>query len=127
MVEAVKSMQEIFSQNAFSEFRGKQILPSPDIQTDDDIAGWVRKTASTDYHPSCSCRMGKDDGAVVDEQLRVHGIECLRVVDASVMPNIVSGNLNAPTQMIAERASDFILGKALPAYRPAYHFEAKYN
>ena len=124
MVEAVKSMQELFNQNAFNEFRGKRILPSPDIQSDEDIAAWVRETASTDYHTSCSCRMGHDDDAVVDGQLRVHGIDHLRVVDASVMPSIVSGNLNAPTQMIAERAADFILGKdQLPAFRPGYHFE----
>ena len=124
MVEAVKSMDEIFNQKAFNEFRGKRMTPSPDIRTADEIAEWVRETASTDYHPSCSCRMGNDDGAVVDEQMRVHGIGNLRVVDASVMPNIVSGNLNAPTQMIAERAADFILGnQQLPAYRPRYHFE----
>ena len=69
--------------------------------------------------------MGRDANAVVDQQQRVHGIERLRVVDASVMPNIVSGNLNAPTQMIAERAADFILGnEQLPAFRPAYHFDS---
>ena len=127
LVEALKSMAEIFNQNAFNEFRGKQIHPSPDIQSDEEIIGWVRETASTDYHPSCSCRMGNDTDAVVDEQMRVHGIEKLRVVDASVMPNIVSGNLNAPTQMIAERAADFILGnEQLPAFRPPYHFEEKH-
>lgn len=125
MVEAVKSMNEIFNQKAFNEFRGNRMLPSPHIRTDDEIAEWVRETASTDYHPSCSCRMGNDDEAVVDEQMRVHGLANLRVVDASVMPKIISGNLNAPTQMIAERAADFILGKQqLPAYRPRYHFEA---
>lgn len=124
LVDAVKSMQEIFGQNAFNEFRGKRILPSPDIKTDEQIADWVHETASTDYHPCGTCRMGRDADAVVDEELRVHGIDGLRVVDASVMPNIVSGNLNAPTQMIAERAADFILGnEQLSPFRPPYYFE----
>ncbi|MEM7195651.1 MAG: choline dehydrogenase [Pseudomonadota bacterium] len=125
LVEAYKCMDEIFRQPAFNEFRGKRIEPSPDIRSDEDIAHWVRETTSTDYHPCGSCRMGHDKDAVVDSEMRVHGIENLRVVDASIMPNIVSGNLNAPTQMIAERAADFILGQPqLTPYRPPYHFES---
>ena len=83
----------------------------------------VRKTATTDYHPCGTCKMGNDEMAVVDQELRVRGVDGLRVVDASVMPDIISGNLNAPTQMIAERAADFIMGKpALPAEYARFHF-----
>ena len=124
LVEAFKSMEEIFNQQAFNEFRGKRINPAADIKTEEQITEWVRQTTSTDYHPSCTCRMGNDPDAVVDGELRIHGVEGLRVVDASVMPNIVSGNLNAPVQMIAGRAADFILGhEQLPQFRPSYHFE----
>ena len=72
---------------------------------------FIRDAAETDYHPSCTCAMGGGEMAVVDDQMKVHGIKNLRVVDASVMPQIISGNLNAPTQMIAARAADMILGK----------------
>ena len=72
---------------------------------------FIRDVAETDYHPSCSCAMGNSKMAVVDEQMKVHGVKNLRVIDASVMPQIISGNLNAPTQMIAARAADMILGK----------------
>ncbi|MCP4389961.1 MAG: choline dehydrogenase, partial [Gammaproteobacteria bacterium] len=89
-----------------------------------EIENWIRQTASTDFHPSCSCSMGKDESSVVDAELKVHGIDGLRVVDASVMPAIVSGNLNAPTQMIAARAADFILGKTpLPQEFASFHFQ----
>jgi choline dehydrogenase len=96
----------------------------PDVRSASDIERWIRATASTDFHPSCSCRMGNDELAVVDGQMKVHGIDNLRVVDASVMPDIVSGNLNAPTQMIAARAADFILGKTpLAAEFAHFHFD----
>jgi choline dehydrogenase len=78
----------------------------------------------TDYHPCATCRMGSDPMAVVDQEMRVHGIEGLRVVDASVMPRITSANLNAPTQMIAARAADFILGRPqLPAQHARFSFQ----
>ena len=76
-----------------------------------DIEQFIRDAAETDYHPSCTCAMGDGEMAVVDDQMKVHGVKNLRVVDASVMPQIISGNLNAPTQMIAARAADMILGK----------------
>jgi choline dehydrogenase len=123
LIEAVKLARELISQPAFDEFRGQQLEPGPSINSDKDIATWVRATTSTDFHPSCSCRMGTDDQSVVDPEMKVHGIDGLRVVDASVMPQIVSGNLNAPTQMIAGRAADFILGnKQLQPVDARFHF-----
>jgi choline dehydrogenase len=123
LVEALKVMQELLTQPAFDEFRGERINPAPEAKTDSELEAWVRAYSSTDYHPCGTCRMGHDDLAVVDGELRVRGVDQLRVVDASVMPDIVSGNLNAPTQMIAERAADYILGKAqLPAEQANFHF-----
>ncbi|MEM7209779.1 MAG: choline dehydrogenase [Pseudomonadota bacterium] len=111
LVEAFKKMQEIMMQPAFDEFRGKRIEPAPDVRSDNEIEAFVRATVSTDYHPCGTCKMGMDEMAVVDGEMRVRGIDNLRVIDASVMPDIVSGNLNAPTQMIAARAADFVLGQ----------------
>lgn len=126
LVEAVKRIRELISQPSFSEFRGKELMPGPEVTSNQDLERYVRARAETDYHPSCSCRMGFDEMAVVDEQMRVHGLQGLRVVDASVMPDIVSGNLNAPTQMIALRAADFILGKdQLPEFHARFHFQAE--
>ena len=124
LVEAVRATRDLVAQPAFDEFRGRQLDPAPEITSDADIEAWVRATATTDFHPSCTCRMGQDGAAVVDEELKVHGIESLRVVDASVMPQIISGNLNAPVQMIAERAADFIRGHdQLPAFHARFHFD----
>ena len=84
---------------------------------------WIKKTSTTDYHPSGTCKMGNDSNSVVDENLKVHGMNNLFVVDASIMPNIVSGNLNAPTQMIAEKFSDILLKKKpLELLQANYHF-----
>ena len=105
--------RDIFAQEAFDPYRGPELMPGAHIQRDDQIDAFVRKTAETIYHPVGSAKMGKDKDAVVDPQLRVYGVEGLRVVDASVMPSLVSGNTNAPTIMIAEKASDLILGKAV--------------
>ena len=124
LIEGFKVMQDLMLQPAFDEFRGKRIEPAPDVaRSDREIEAWVRATASTDYHPCGTCRMGIDERSVVDGEMRVRGVDGLRVVDASVMPNVVSGNLNAPTQMIAERAADYILGKTpLPVQQARYHF-----
>ena len=111
MVNAVKKARELISQKSFDLFRGIELSPGPDIKTDSEIEGWLRMTVATDYHPSCTCAMGIGDHAVVDEQFCVYGIENLRVIDASVMPKIISANLNAPVQMIAARAADKIVGK----------------
>jgi choline dehydrogenase len=123
LVDAVKRIRELVSQPAFDEFRGKEMDPGPGATSDADIADFVRRTATTDFHPSCSCKMGSDNMAVVDEQMKVHGLDGLRVIDASVMPDIVSGNLNAPTQMMALKAADYILGRAsLAPSRPDFEF-----
>jgi choline dehydrogenase len=112
MVNGFKKARELISQTAFDEFRGVELIPGPQVQSEADIVQFIRAAAETDYHPSCSCAMGNGEMAVVDGQMKVRGIKNLRVVDASVMPQIISGNLNAPTQMIAARAADMILGKA---------------
>jgi choline dehydrogenase len=111
LVEGVKKMRDLVSQPAFAELYGKELGDHADARTDQELEELVRYGVTTDYHPCGTCRMGHDAGAVVDAQLRVHGMEALRVVDASVMPRVVSANLNAPTQMIASRAADYILGK----------------
>ncbi len=88
--------------------------PAAHVRTDEQIDAWIRKTAETIYHPVGSAKMGKDSESVVDAELKVYGVEGLRVVDASVMPTLVSGNTNAPTIMIAEKAADMILGPRPP-------------
>ncbi len=124
LVEGYRKINELVMQPAFIAFRGDRTDPAPEIKSAREIENWIRQTASTDFHPCCTCRMGNDDNSVVDAEMKVHGIEGLRVVDASVMPQIVSGNLNAPTQMIAARAADFILGKSPLAPEFAkFHFQ----
>ncbi len=112
--DAIRLTREIFAQQAFDPYRGAELSPGPAVTTDAEIDAHIRRKAESAYHPSCSCKMGADDDplAVVDGDLRVRGTESLRVVDASVMPSVVSGNLNAPTIMIGEKAADIILGRA---------------
>ena len=114
LVTALKLIREIYAQPALAELSGEELLPGPSVVTDSELETWVRDNAGTSYHPSCTCRMGpgSDPSAVVDPTLRVHGIDGLRVADASVMPDVVSGNTNAPSIMIGEKAADMILGKA---------------
>lgn len=114
--EGVKMTRDIFRQKAFDVYRGPELMPGADVQTDDEIDAWIRKTSETIYHPIGTCKMGNDENAVVDGELKVRGVQGLRVVDASVMPTLIGGNTNAPTIMIAEKASDMILGK--PAMAP---------
>ena len=111
---AYRLTREIFAQKAFDPFRGAELSPGPAVTSDADIDAHLRRKAESAYHASCTCKMGDaaDPRAVVDGELRVRGTEGLRVVDASVMPAVVSGNLNAPTIMIAEKAADLILGRA---------------
>ncbi len=124
LVEGYRKINELIMQPAFIAFRGERTDPIPEIKSTSEVENWIRQTASTDFHPCGSCRMGNDDNSVVDAEMKVHDIEGLRVVDASVMPQIISGNLNAPTQMIAARAADFILGKASMAPEFAkFHFQ----
>ncbi|HEX3500743.1 MAG TPA: choline dehydrogenase [Stellaceae bacterium] len=115
MRDAVTLTREIFAQPAFDPYRGVEIQPGPAVRSAAEIDAFVRARSDSAYHPSCTCKMGTDAMAVVDGRLRVHGIEGLRVVDASIMPSVVSGNLNAPTIMIAEKAADMILGRPAPA------------
>lgn len=109
MKKGFEIQREIFSAAAFDEYRDDEIFPGKDIQSDAQIEQFIRNKAESIYHPVGTCKMGNDDMAVVDSQLKVHGIENLRVIDASIMPNLVSGNTNAPTIMIAEKISDVIL------------------
>jgi len=102
----------VFAQQAFDPYRGPEIAPGANVTTDADINAFVRSNAETIYHPVGTAKMGIDGNSVVDTELRVFGVQGLRVVDASVMPTLVSGNTNAPTIMIAEKASDMILGRA---------------
>ncbi len=118
---AVRLTREILAQPALSPYRGEELNPGDSIQSDNDIDAWVRRSVETCYHPVGTCRMGLDPrSAVVDSECRVHGVAGLRVVDASIMPAIISGNTNAPTIMIAEKVSDLIRGKpGLPREAPA--------
>jgi choline dehydrogenase len=111
MRAAIRLTREIFAQKAFDPYRGPELSPGPAVKSDAEIDAHIRKMGESAYHPSCTCKMGlpSDPFAVVDGQARVHGLESLRVVDASIMPNVVSGNLNAPTIMLAEKLSDAIL------------------
>jgi choline dehydrogenase len=122
MRDAVRLTREILAQPAFEPFRGPELAPGAGVLGDADIDAFVRTKGESAYHPSCSCKMGSDALAVVDGEARVHGIDGLRVVDASIMPTIVSGNLNAPTIMVAEKAADMIKGVAplAPEYAPVY-------
>lgn len=111
MRACVRLTREIFAQDAFKPYRGRELMPGSDVTSDSGIDAFIRKKADSAYHPSCTCKMGQDEMAVVDPECRVRGLDGLRVVDASIMPSIVSGNLNAPTIMIAEKAADLILGR----------------
>lgn len=125
MRTAVRLTREILAQRAFDPYRGEEMLPGPDVNTDAEIDAFVRAQAATRYHLCCTCRMGRGEDSAVDTDARVHGIEALRVVDASIMPSMIAGNLNAPVIMIAEKIADAILGRpalapvAAPVYRPA--------
>ena len=115
MREGVRLTREIHRQPALDPFRGRELDPGDSVRDEAGIDDFIRRSTKTVYHPVSTCRMGTDSMAVVDAECRVHGIESLRVVDASVMPLITSGNTNAPTIMIAEKAADMILGRpALP-------------
>ncbi|WP_395615707.1 choline dehydrogenase [Sphingorhabdus sp.] len=124
MRACVRLTREIFQQPAFAPFRGREIKPGADIVTDAQIDAFIAEHVESALHPSCTCKMGspRDPMAVVDPELRVIGVQGLRVVDSGVMPTITTGNLNAPTIMIGEKAADHILGKPMlaPSNAPFY-------
>jgi choline dehydrogenase len=110
LLKGVNIARQIARSGAFDSFGSVEVLPGRDVQERADVERWIRANVDTCFHPTGTCKMGADPAAVVDASLRVHGIEGLRVVDASIMPEIVSGNTNAPTIMIAERAAAMIAG-----------------
>ncbi|KQV39341.1 MULTISPECIES: choline dehydrogenase [unclassified Rhizobium] len=115
MRDAIKLTREIVDQQAFSGLAGEEIAPGKSVRSDEEIENWLRDHVATAYHPAGTCRMGSDPASVVDPELKVRGVEGLRVADASIMPLEVSANLNATTIMIGEKAADLILGKQLTA------------
>jgi choline dehydrogenase len=112
VIAAVKETRRIMAAPAMDEILGEEVAPGPGVQSDEQILEWVRRDAETVYHPVGTCKMGSDPRAVVDDQLRVHGIAGLRVADASIMPTLTSGNTNAPSIMIGEKASELVLQAA---------------
>jgi choline dehydrogenase len=123
LVDGVRMARDMIHQPAWNKYRGKELAPGPEVQSDADLERFIRSTLGTSYHPSGTCRMGVDDGSVVDGEGQVKSIRRMRVVDASIMPRIVTANLSAAIMMIAEKISDRILNKPLlprsnaPCYR----------
>ena len=110
-VEGIHTARRILRQPALAPFDGGEISPGSSVQTDEEILAWVARDAETALHPSCTCKMGTDEMSVVDPAtMRVHGLDGLRVVDASVFPYVTNGNIYAPVMMVAEKAADLILG-----------------
>ena len=126
MRACVRLTREIFAQPAFDRYRGREIQPGSHVQTDAQIDEFIRAKVESAYHPSCSCKMGsaEDKMAVVAPDTRVYGLEGLRIVDSSIMPSVTTGNLNAPTIMLAEKAADHIIGKGLLAGESAPFYAA---
>ncbi|MBM4240026.1 MAG: choline dehydrogenase, partial [Gammaproteobacteria bacterium] len=126
MRACVRLTREIFAQPAFDRYRGREIQPGEGVQSDAEIDAFVRKHVESAYHPCGTCRMGAADDAlaVVDPETRVRGVSGLRVVDSSIMPSITTGNLNAPTIMLAEKAADHILGGPLLPRATAEYYVA---
>jgi choline dehydrogenase len=118
-VEAIRVARRILSQPAMDPFNGGESSPGPAVETDEQILDWVRRDGETALHPSCTAKMGVDEMAVVDPgSMRVHGLEGLRVVDASIFPYVTNGNIYAPVMMVAEKAADLILGNTPLAPEP---------
>ena len=122
-VEAIQIARKILTQPAFDDYNAGEVSPGPQVQTDEQILTWVARDAETALHPSCTTKMGTDELAVTDPaSLRVHGLDGLRVVDASVMPYVTNGNIYAPVMMVAEKAADLILGNTpLPPERIEFY------
>ena len=112
LIDSVRWVRRVLAAKAMDDFRDAELKPGPEVESDDEIVGWIRATAETAFHPVGTCKMGRDPMAVVDERLRVHGVAGLRVADGSIMPTLVSGNTNAACIMIGEKASEMILAEA---------------
>ncbi len=115
LVRGFKIVRRLVNAPAMDAYRGEEVLPGPAVSTDEEIRQFTRDTLGTTFHPAGTCKMGRDRMAVVDPELKVRGVEGLRVVDASIMPRVVSGNTNGPVMMIAEKAADLILGRSARA------------
>jgi len=111
LLQGTKLARRILQSSEFDEYRGEEYLPGDAAQSDDDLREHIRNYATGIYHPVGTCKMGSGDEAVVDDQLRVHGVEGLRVADASVMPKIINANTNGASSMIGERCSDMLLAE----------------
>ena len=107
-IDSVRIVRQLVETAAFDGFVAGELAPGVEAQSDDEIAAWTRNALGTTWHYSGTCRMGNDSIAVVNDRLQVYGVEGLRVVDASIMPEIIGGNTNAPTVMIAEKAAEMI-------------------
>ena len=119
MIDGLRRTREMVSQSAWAELRGDELSPGLEVQSDAEILAWIRACGSTEYHPCSTCRMGVDEHSVTDATGSVHGEEGLTVIDASIMPNNVTANLNAPVIMMAEKLSDAVAGHApLPPMYP---------
>lgn len=128
--QCIRLTREIMQQAAMDDYRGDELQPGPEVQTDDEIDAWLRQNIESAYHPAGTCKMGpaSDESAVVDTECKVHGIENLRVVDASIFPTLPNGNINAPVIMAAEKVSDAILGKdPLPRADVPIHLPANWE
>ncbi len=121
LVEGLRMTRDIVRQRSWDELRAEEISPGASYATQGELRGWIRSNAGTGYHAIGTCRMGTDAMAVTDEEGRVHGVEALRVVDASLMPRLITGNTNGPTIMIAEKLSDRIRGRALPPSQAGFY------
>jgi choline dehydrogenase len=127
-VESIRVARHILNQPAMAPFNGGEISPGPSVDTDEEIIDWVARDAETALHPSCTAKMGTDAMSVTDPRtMGVHGVEGLKVVDASVMPYVTNGNIYAPVMMVAEKAADLILGNEplAPATVPFYRHQPK--
>ena len=112
IVAVIRKGRELMATSPLREITGEEIAPGAKLQSDEELLDWVRNNAETTYHPVGTCKMGSDPLAVVDRELRVHGIEGLRVADASIMPTLTSGNTNAPAIMIGEKCAEMVLAAA---------------
>ena len=124
LIDAVRLARTLISQRAWDRYRRQELSPGPDVTRDSEIEAFLRRATGTSYHACGTCRMGVDAAAVVDRDARVNAVRSLRVVDASMMPKVVTANLNAPVMMMAEKISDRILGKVALEPSDAQYYRA---